>query len=302
MVPGMAETKDLSQPLVSVIIPNYNYGHYISSSIESVLNQSYRNIELIFVDDGSTDDSVDIAKKYGSSIILIQQQNAGVSAARNHGLALAKGDFICFLDSDDSWEPEKIELQIRKFREDAVGVVYSSINICDERLVFTRFWAAAYNGDVAHFYFKFPTRAIVLLGCSSAMIRRDVAIEVGNFDTSLNTSADWDYFRRIANVTRVDFVDKPLVNYRRHSTSMSVGSLEKYYQDNELAVLKLLSDATGRNGNPRLQWRSRLAWIKFQFGATKALLRGRRFSESIQHLKKLFALQPLALRKASQNA
>lgn len=293
---------DPDQPLVSVIIPNYNYGHFISTSIESILNQTYKNIELILVDDGSTDNSVDIAKKYGSSIILIQQENAGVSAARNHGLGIAKGDFICFLDSDDSWEPEKVALQISKFQSEEVGVVYSSINICNEDLDFREVMPALHRGDCSSLYFKYPTRAIVLLGCSTSMIRRDVTIEVGNFDTSLNTSADWDYFRRIANVTWVDFVDKPLVNYRRHSASMSVGSLEKYYQDNELAVLKLLSAAAGGNRNLRLRWMSRLAWIKFQYGATTALLRGHRFSASVRHLKKLFALQPLALLKTSENA
>ena len=298
----MTEAKNPNRPLVSVIIPNYNYGHFISTSIESVLNQTYKNIELIFVDDGSSDNSVDIAKKYQSSIILIQQENAGVSTARNHGLVYAKGDFICFLDSDDSWEPEKVALQISKFQNKEIGVVYSSINICDEDLTFKETLSAFHRGDCSNLYFKYPTRAIVLLGCSSAMIRKNVTTQVGKFDISLNTSADWDYFRRIANVTRVDFVDKPLVNYRRHSASMSVGSLEKYYQDNELAVLKLLSDATEGNRSPRLRWRSRLAWIKFQLGATIALLKGRRFSESIRHVKKLVAFQPLASRKASQNA
>lgn len=296
-------TKPNSQlPLVSVIIPNYNYAQYLPQSIESVLNQTYPNIELIVVDDGSTDNSSDVIRPYEKLLTLIEQDNAGVSAARNHGLALAKGDFICFLDSDDSWESEKIERQIPKFLDTTVGVVYSSINICDESLAFREIMPALHRGDCSGLYFKYPTSAIVLLGCSGAMIRRDVAIEVGNFDTSLNTSADWDYFRRIANVTRVDFVDIPLVNYRRHSGSMSSGSLKKYYLDNELAIIKQIKEVYLPGAPIESRSSAKATWIRFQLGAVKALLKGRTYSDALRHFLRLFAYPSARSVKESQKA
>lgn len=284
-------------PLVSVIIPNYNYGRFLSQAIESVLNQTYSRIELIVVDDGSTDNSVNIAKKYGSSLRLLQQQNAGVSAARNLGLQATNGEFICFLDSDDSWVLEKIELQLLEFSNPDIGVVYSSINICDENLEFRETMPAVYRGQCSNLYYKYPIRSIILLGCSGAMIRRDVINQVGEFDSNLNSSADWDYFRRVANVTDVDFIETPLVNYRRHIASMSSGSLEAYYQDNEQAVIKMGMMNAKENSGLDMYGKSRYAWIKFQLGAAKALFKGKRKTEALWRVRKCFIIQPFAIRR-----
>jgi glycosyltransferase involved in cell wall biosynthesis len=95
-------------PLISVIIPNYNYGRYLTDSIESVLNQTYKNIQLIVVDNGSTDNSVVIASNYSNSLTLIEKEHGGVSSARNFGLLHAKGEYVCFLDSDVSWLPDNL--------------------------------------------------------------------------------------------------------------------------------------------------------------------------------------------------
>ena len=284
----MFDSNDPTEPLVSVIIPNYNYANYIVDSIESVINQSYRNVEIIVVDDGSTDNSVEVIEKYGKSVTLIQKKNSGVSAARNYGMRVAKGDFICFLDSDDSWEPEKIKLQISKFTSCEIGVVYSSINLCDERLNHLEVVKALYKGDIEYLYYKFPTASIVLLGCSSAMIRSELARSVGEFDTLLHTSADWDYFRRLSTRTKVEFVDEPIVNYRRHVSSMSVGSIEKYYRDNELAVIKQLQESLTRNGNQLRSYYVPLTWMRFQLGAIKVLLKNKSFRSTIQHFMNLF--------------
>ena len=284
----MFDSNDPTEPLVSVIIPNYNYANYIVDSIESVINQSYRNVEIIVVDDGSTDNSVEVIEKYGKSVTLIQKKNSGVSAARNYGMRVAKGDFICFLDSDDSWDPEKIKLQISKFTSCEIGVVYSSINLCDEGLNHLEVVKALYKGDIEYLYYKFPTASIVLLGCSSAMIRSELARSVGEFDTLLHTSADWDYFRRLSKRTKVEFVDEPIVNYRRHVSSMSAGSIEKYYRDNELAVIKQLQESLTRNGNQLRSYYVPLTWMRFQLGAIKVLLKNKSFRSTIQHFMNLF--------------
>jgi glycosyltransferase involved in cell wall biosynthesis len=275
-------------PLVSVVIPNYNYGEYLPETIESVLGQNYPNIELIVVDDESSDDSVKILKSYGNDLTLIQQKNAGVSAARNLGLRFVSGEYVCFLDSDDSWEPDKVSLQMSKFIHNEVGVVYSSVNLCDAMLSKIGVWPAIYRGDIRHLYFRFPTRAIVPLCCSNAMIRTHVIRSVGEFDTDLNTSADWDFFRRVSEITQVEFIDAPLVNYRQHSRSMSSGSLVKYYLDNELAVTKFVQDILNRDYPISRRYSSTLIWTKFQISAFYALLMNRKFNAAFHHLSQLF--------------
>lgn len=275
-------------PLVSVVIPNYNYGEYLPETIESVLGQNYPNIELIVVDDESSDDSVKLLNSYGNALTLIQQKNAGVSAARNLGLRSISGEFVCFLDSDDSWEPDKVSLQISKFIHNEIGVVYSSVNLCDAKLSKIGLLPAIYRGDIRHLYFRFPTRAIVPVCCSNAMIRTHVIRSVGDFDTDLNTSADWDFFRRVSEITQVEFIDVPLVNYRQHNRSMSSGSLEKYYLDNELAVVKLVREILNRNHAISRHCSSVLIWTKFQFSAFYALLRKYKLKAALHHLFQLF--------------
>ncbi|MEO1180761.1 MAG: glycosyltransferase, partial [Cyanobacteria bacterium J06636_28] len=101
--------------LVSVIISNYNYGRFITEAIESVLNQTYSNVELIVVDDGSTDNSRDIIQSYSHRLISVFQENSGQGAAFNVGLTQASGDIICFLDADDYYRPDKLEKVVAAF-------------------------------------------------------------------------------------------------------------------------------------------------------------------------------------------
>ena len=106
-------------PLVSVIIPVYNYERYLAEAIESVLSQTYQNLEIIVVDDGSTDHSGEVAQSFASrGVRYCQQVNAGIGPARNKGVELARGDFLAFLDADDRWPLEKIERQLKAFDND----------------------------------------------------------------------------------------------------------------------------------------------------------------------------------------
>ncbi|MBD2293064.1 glycosyltransferase family 2 protein [Anabaena sphaerica FACHB-251] len=102
-------------PLVSVIITNYNYGRFLRQSIESVFQQTYRNFEIIVVDDGSTDNSRDIIESYGDRLIAVFQENAGMSASRNAGYAKSTGEIVCFLDADDYYHPEKLQKVVSSF-------------------------------------------------------------------------------------------------------------------------------------------------------------------------------------------
>src|SRR5438045_4325502 len=98
----------MQKGLVSVVIPNYNYARYVGDAVDSVLGQTYADLEVIVVDDGSTDASRDVLLSYGDSVKTISQQNQGVSAARNNGVAASRGEFVAFLDADDLWLPEKV--------------------------------------------------------------------------------------------------------------------------------------------------------------------------------------------------
>lgn len=275
-------------PLVTVIIPNYNYGHYLGQAIDSVLDQTHKNVQLIVVDNESTDNSVEIVRGYGEALTLIQKPHGGVSSARNLGLAHAKGDYICFLDSDDTWLPEKLASQLQLLESSEAGLVYSGINLCNQELEVEAALVPKYRGNCADMYLRYPTTAIILLGCSNAMIKREFALKVGGFNTSLHFSADWDYFRRICDLTEVEYVNDFLVNYRRHQKSMSSGSILDFYDDNELAIREFLRDIRAQ-AVPKYTRSEQLGlWIRFQFQAIKAMLRAGLVIDAIKRFRRLF--------------
>jgi len=271
-----------AKPLISVVIPNYNYGRYLGQAIDSVVSQTFDNLEIIVVDDGSTDNSIEVAKMYGKKIILIRKENGGVSSARNLGIAHSTGLFVCFLDADDYWESNKVELQLRVALKTDAGLVYSGYLECDSNLLAIREITPIFQGSCENRYRKMPGSAIALLGTSTALIRRDVLNLVGEFDTNLNTSADWDFLRRASKVTNFAFVSRSLVRYRRHSHNMSSGSLLKYYQDNELAVRKMVSEY--KEVNLKNFVLNRYSNFRFNLGAGIAFLRSRNFRKAIKHI------------------
>jgi len=206
---------------ISVIIPNYNYAQYIEQAIESVLKQSYQNLELIVVNNGSSDNSLEILRIYENDIHLIDQLNMGQSGARNSGLLRATGDFIAFLDADDFWEPTKLEKQVNLLKN-ATQLVYCGIApFKDPSLRSPSAVLPMYRGDCSHYFIDKPGVSIVLSGESTALFSRELLEKVGMFDGDLNSTAGWDFFRRSSKVTNFDFVNEPLVNYRLHSTNMS---------------------------------------------------------------------------------
>ena len=226
---------------ISVIIPNYNYAQYLDQAIQSVLKQSYDNLELIVVNNGSTDNSLEILEKYKHKIHLINQPNLGQSGARNSGLSASSGDFIAFLDADDFWEPTKLEMQ-SKLINNNTQLVYCGISPFkdpgNEKLLSV---LPKYKGDCANFFIDNPGASIVLSGESTALFTRDLLLKVGLFDSELNSTAGWDFFRRCSRITNFDYVSEPLVNYRLHSSNMS-NSNNNVIQDMRRAYLKLFQD------------------------------------------------------------
>jgi glycosyltransferase involved in cell wall biosynthesis len=206
---------------VSVIIPNYNYAKYVRKAIESVLLQTYSNLEVIVVNNGSTDDSLQVLKEFGGKIELIDQSNLGQSGARNSGLRRSTGDLIAFLDADDFWEPTKLEKQIALINED-VQLVYCGISTFNETImVNTEIALPIYKGNCSSFFLDYPAASVVLSGESTAVFTKLLLEKVGAFDPELNSSAGWDFFRRASAHTNFDFVPAALTYRRAHSENMS---------------------------------------------------------------------------------
>lgn len=210
----------MNKPLVSAIIPNYNYANYLREAIDSVLSQTYQNIEVIVVDDGSTDNSREILQDYGERIKVIFQKNQGVSPARNNGVKASKGELIAFLDADDFWLPRKIEKQVQKFSSDKTfGLVHVGVENIDAKGKSLVTLLNGLEGEVSHELLLF-NRAVILGGGSGMMITRKAFEDVGGFDLRLLTSADWDIFYQISSRYQVGFVPKVLLKYRIHGSNM----------------------------------------------------------------------------------
>ena len=221
------------QPLVSVVMPAYNAEPYLADALDSALAQTHRQLEIIVVDDGSTDGTPDVLARYADEprVRAVRQENAGPAAARNRGLAEAQGQYVAFLDADDLWAPHKLEEQLALFRRSgALGLVYS---LRHGRILNDRGeWIddAERNRDYARFRaagrycrgrcFRHVVEDI-FIALSSVMIPRRVLDHVGGFDPDLITAEDRHLYARIAHDYEVDYVDEPLVVMRRHGDNLS---------------------------------------------------------------------------------
>ena len=211
-----------SSVLVSVVIPTFNRAEMLADALTSVAQQSYRPIELIIADDGSTDNTAEVVQKLveqhqttGFELSYYRQKNQGGNPARNLGIQHARGEYVAFLDSDDCWDANKLELQIAEIEKDPnAGAVY-----CGVRHV------KASTGEVTE-----PTNRIYPSGdILSQMLVRDVTSPtsayvvkkavfdlVGCFDVDLQARQDWDMWIRVASVSNISCIAEPLVDFREH--------------------------------------------------------------------------------------
>ena len=280
---------EIDQPLVSVIIPNYNYGRYLKQCLESVLNQTYSNLEIIFVDDGSSDNSVEVAIQYESKVKLILQNNLGVNAARNTGIRYAAGEFIAICDSDDYWLENKIEEQIKLFFNNPnLVLVYCSYFKTNQQGERVREVEAVHSGYLANLFIKLPTQALVAGGCSTAIFRKRINHKDMLFDETLRGNGeDWDFFRTISKYGDCSYVSMPLSNIREHDRSRSRHKLSVFYDGNQAAIAKALSDKD-------YGWTRRRAFffvLKFEFIMVKSYLKQGNLIYALSHLVKAFFQQ-----------
>jgi len=234
----------MADVIVSVIVPAYNQGHYVGEAIQSVLDQTYQDFEIIVVDDGSTDKTAEVTKSFSDPRVhYIYQENRGLSGARNTGIRHSAGIYLTFLDSDDLFLPEKLELLVACLGDNSeIGLVAGqAIPINETGQPVGRIFDVPLPEDTSQLLLGNP------LHVGSVMVRREWQVKAGFFDESLRSYEDWDMWLRLALLgCKMGWVDQPVSLYRFHQAQMTrdgqqmttatFAVLEKTYNDPSLPV------------------------------------------------------------------
>ena len=204
---------------VSVVIPTYNRINLLERAVNSVIRQTKNAFEIIVVDDGSDDNSSEMVKQKFGSVILVRQENCGVSAARNRGIEISKGDWIALLDSDDEWKPNKLEKQINALSEDP------DCFFCHTNETWIRNGVRVNQGKRHKKYGGYifdKCLDICRISPSSALFKKSILEHVGLFDNELHVCEDYDLWLRITREHTILFIDEPLIiKYGGHSDQLS---------------------------------------------------------------------------------
>jgi len=212
---------------VSVVIATYNMGRYLPQAVQSVLEQSYPSVEVQIVDDGSSDDTPQITQQWRDDVRVRvhRQANAGQARAKNEGIARSTGQFVAFLDADDTWLPGKLARQMPLFADrPQVGVVYSDYVRMDENgLPLPKGATRMHRGRISG-----PLLVENFVSFPSAVVRRECFALHGAFDEALNMGIDYDLWLRLSAHWEFDFVSEPTVRYRIWSGQMSRNHRGRY--------------------------------------------------------------------------
>ena len=280
-------------PLISIVVPAYNAESFIGQTIISIIGQTYKNIEVIVVNDGSKDNTADLVRSIAqadSRITLLNQSNSGVSAARNLGIEKSKGEFIAFIDADDIYYPQAIEKLTNTIlqADDSVGVVYGWSAHIDESGNFTSsFNCSTSKGDV----YQDLIQSQFVGNASAFFVRRSCIDKTGYFDRQiLPGCADWDFLLKLAERYQFKVVPEFLIGYRKLSTSMSsdFAKMEKAYQ-------QIIDNACKRNPDLTAEsLRTSRSWYFLYLSIQSRI--SRKYSQSISYLCKALILnkQPLS--------
>ena len=267
---------------VSVIIPTFNCAHYITDAVESVLNQTYNDFEIIVIDDGSTDNTRSVLQNYIESgkIKYIYQENMGPGAARNSGIQMARGDYIAFLDADDVLLPASLQRRVRLFEKyPFLDMVFSDVFIESiegqgfvqgflRKKEFLKKFAkvveiqdkggVVFGEDLYRQMFKPPFMSLTI----TIMAKRSAFSRVGMFRTDITSHEDKDMWLRLAENGRVGFIDEPLVIYKNYRSSLTVKDAVRRANNR----IKFYNEVLARFANDREMCSSvkrRFAWINF---------------------------------------
>ena len=259
---------------IDVVIPAFNAKAYLTETLQSVAQQGEVLAQIIVVNDGSTDHTAACVHQFAAAhpqmnIVLVEQANLGLSAARNTGIRKSTAPYIAFLDADDLWQAHKLDTQLQLFLssiDTKLGVVYTGYSLISESSAplsaNTRLVAPKVRGDV----YQALLRGNFISGSgSSVLIKREVLDAVGGFDEKLHASEDWDMWLRIARRFHFDFVDKPLVAIRVHAKNMQKDRLRMLSA--ELMLLNKLTQM--QTGNDFLLWKIRTILVEQKITATQ---------------------------------
>ncbi|MCK5551764.1 MAG: glycosyltransferase [Deltaproteobacteria bacterium] len=209
-------------PVLSVVIPTYNRLPKVKDAIESVLSQTYRDFEFWVVDDGSTDGTGEALRAFGNKIKYISQDNRGASAARNLGARVSRGKYLAFLDSDDLWEPEKLEIQVKCMKENPQFPLCYTDEIWIRKGI--RVNPKKRHGKYSGWIFE-KCLPLCIISPSSALMRRALFEETGGFDETLPVCEDYDFWLRVTCRYPVLFIDQKLIVKKGgHGDQLSIRS------------------------------------------------------------------------------
>lgn len=262
----------MSEPLVSVVLTTYNRAELVGNAIESVLSQTYQNIELFVVDDASDDETPSVIESYDDDRLTYIRHNINqhLSAARNTGVELANGDYVAFLDDDDRWHESKIERQIARFKQaanqDQLGLVYCWMNYYEDEMIVDSY-CPSLRGDV-----YLETLAGQPLGNGSTwLIRAEVFDEVGGFDENVRRGVDGDFVRRLAREYHVDFVSAALTKYTVSHGSGRITDEDRTSIQEAIEchkrTLRKHNDAFQAHPKQEATRRAKIAWRQTQLGS-----------------------------------
>jgi glycosyltransferase involved in cell wall biosynthesis len=228
----------MGKPLVSIIMPCYNGEAFLAEAVGSVLGQTFRDFELIVVDDGSTDGSAGILARYGDPVRVMRQANRGVSAARNAGIEAARGNFIAFLDADDTWEPDFLEEMVKGMADPQTAIAYcgwQNVGVGEGKpFVPPNYEGADKMGHLLRFASLWPIHAI--------LIRRSLMPAGLPFNPAYPACEDYDLWLRIASFHRIQLVPRVLAYYRKHGDANATSNQARVARYNLLVKQRFLAD------------------------------------------------------------
>ncbi len=209
--------------MVSVIIPTYNSSDFVSKAIDSVLDQSYDDYEIIVVDDGSTDNTREILEKYKGIIKYVYQDNGGPAKARNTGIKMAKGSYIAFLDSDDLWLPDKLKKQFDFFNENPqYHLVYTDMaHAINGEIIYKSYLKERNYKHISSGYIYENLLRECFIFTPTVMMKKECIDNIGFFNEKLRISEDHDLWLRIADKYQIGFLDEALTIRNRHESNLT---------------------------------------------------------------------------------
>ena len=276
-------------PAVSVVIPAYNAAWCIRRAVDSVLAQDFREIEIVVVNDGSTDDTAAVLAGYGDAVRVVEQRNGGLSSARNAGIRAARGEFVAFLDADDWWLPGKLSAQMALMRaRPELGFSSTAARVQTPAGELVNVWTCPHWRD-SLLESLFAENAGIAGSGSAVLVRRELQLRVGDFDESLRSLEDIDMWMRLAAAAPYACVEEPLVVILKHPASMS----------RNLEVMRAAAITVMRKNRALLPserqgsfWRACMASVHGDHA--KWRYRAGQRAGALREIARLFALAPLA--------